>query len=116
MATSIKYQENTCDFCFKMSAHSEVHRCKQCLTKIYCSKECQLGDWELVHKEICKGKGEKRKRKGGAVERREKGNRGARSMLECDEKRAFQNHVVQRGDVEGYVNYTRMIQDLKDAL
>ena len=28
-ASKIKFQENTCDFCFKMSHHKDVHRWKE---------------------------------------------------------------------------------------
>ena len=90
-------------------------RCKQCLTKIYCGKECQLGDWEMVHKLVCKGKGLKRKMKEGAKERKEQGDQGAQSMLELMQGGAFKSYVGD-GDFEGYVNYAKMLGDLKEAL
>ena len=93
-----------------------MSRCKQCLTKIYCGKECQLGDWEMVHKLVCKDKGLKRKRKEGARERKEQGEQGAQSMLEFGKIVAFKSYVADSGDLEGYVNYTRMLGELGEAL
>ena len=70
----------------------------------------------MVHKLVCTGKGLKRKRKEGATERKEQGEQGAHSMLEFGKLVAFKSYVADSGDFEGYVNYTRMLEELKEAL
>ena len=45
-----RFQQNRCDFCHLLSF--KVHRCSICMTKVYCSKECQEVDWK-VHKLCC---------------------------------------------------------------
>ena len=47
-----EYDPKRCGFCEKMS--SELKHCKSCKTAKYCSKECQLKDWEKRHKKDCK--------------------------------------------------------------
>jgi len=59
-----------CDSCFFYS--EKPHRCKRCLTKMYCSKECQLKDWKKVHEKICKdGESERKLKSDGKTRRRE---------------------------------------------
>jgi len=58
-----------CDYCFKLS--EKVHRCSKCLTKSWCSRECQQKDWNEKHKEFCIKDADPRKAKGGAQVRRE---------------------------------------------
>jgi len=60
-----KLSENKCDHCFKLA--NEVHRCSKCLTKNYCSRDCQQKDWEEKHQELCNSAADKRKMKGGEV-------------------------------------------------
>ena len=43
------------------------------MTKMWCSKECQLKDWELVHKRICTVEADQRKVKAGKEDRNEAG-------------------------------------------
>ena len=69
----------------------------------------------MVHKLVCKGKWLKRKMKEGAKERKEQGDQGAQSMLDLMQGSAFKGYVGD-GDFEGYVNYAKMLGDLKDAL
>ena len=52
------------------------HRCKSCLTKTYCSKDCLVKDWEEKHKELCKESLEEWKKKKGAEARVETGLKG----------------------------------------
>ena len=40
-------------------------RCGKCLTKHYCSKECQAKDWEEKHRKLCQVGADERKVKGG---------------------------------------------------
>jgi len=58
-----------CDYCFKLS--EKVHRCSKCLTKSWCSRECQQKDWKEKHSEFCIKDADQRKVKGGAQVRRE---------------------------------------------
>jgi len=69
VATYVKLRPNKCDNCFKLT--EEVHRCGKCLTKNYCSKDCQQKDWEEKHQKLCKDGAEEWKVKGG-LEAREK--------------------------------------------
>ena len=41
-------------------------RCGKCLTKHWCSQDCQLKDWEEKHQEFCNKSADERKVKGGA--------------------------------------------------
>ena len=41
-------------------------RCGKCLTKHWCSRDCQLKDWEEKHQEFCNNAADERKVKGGA--------------------------------------------------
>ena len=80
---------NQCDHCFKLS--DDVHRyinscklneesrndftsfvicrCSRCLTKAWCSKECQKLGWEAGHKKFCSKEVEERKKKGNIEQR-----------------------------------------------
>ena len=69
-----------------------------------------------MHKRVCRVKGPKRKIKEGAKERKEQGDQGAESMLECMQGGALTSYVAEGGDLEGYVNYAKMLADLKGAL
>merc|ERR1719234_676192 len=70
-ATCEKLRPNKCDNCFKLA--EEVHRCGKCLTKSYCSKACQLKDWEEKHQKLCKIDAEEWKVKGGSEAREKAG-------------------------------------------
>ena len=70
MMTATNFRENLCHFYFKLSSHRTVHRCARCLTHVYCSKVCQTEDCDLIHSKICKEKGNPRKLKGKAQERK----------------------------------------------
>jgi hypothetical protein len=65
------HEHFNCDSCFMFCA--KVHRCSQCLTKLYCSAACLRGDWESGHKELCKERGPDRKIKAGTRDRKKKG-------------------------------------------
>jgi len=110
----VKYKENLCHFCFKLSSHGVVHRCGKCLTKVYCSKECQMQDWSLIHSEICKGKGVMRKLKGKAKERKEVGNSMMLESIERLETDQLEN-AVDGGyfDPMSYLQYGKMFQEMK---
>ena len=54
-------KSDRCDWCATLKR--SVHRCGKCLTKVYCSQECLLTDWQKVHKLICKEESVMRKRK-----------------------------------------------------
>ena len=54
---------------FNNLARIVLFRCSKCLTKNYCSRDCQLKDWEEKHQELCNNAAEKRKVKGGAEAR-----------------------------------------------
>ena len=71
----LRHTNTRCDFCFKFAPVRSVHRCARCLTKQYCGASCRGKDWDLVHKEICKGKGEKRKIKDDKKTRTEGGEK-----------------------------------------
>jgi len=70
-ATYEKLRPNKCDNCFKMT--DEVHRCSICLTKNYCSKDCQAKDWSKKHQKLCQKGAEEWKVKGGTEARVEAG-------------------------------------------
>lgn len=41
--------------CFRCLEHKEkLSLCKGCQRAVYCSKECQITDWRLVHRHHCK--------------------------------------------------------------
>ena len=69
-----KLKKFRCDNCFLICRKS--HRCKTCLTKLYCSRDCLTEDWDLVHKNICTERGEERKVKGETRRRAEEGETG----------------------------------------
>ena len=113
----VKYKENLCHFCFKLSSHGVVHRCGRCLTKVYCSKECQMQDWSLIHSQICKGKGVLRKLKGKSKERKEVGDSSMKECIERVEANHFEN-AVDGGyfDPRCFFQYERMLEDMKERL
>jgi len=113
----VKYKENLCHFCFKLSSHGVVHRCGRCLTKVYCSKECQAEDWSLVHSEICKGKGVPRKLMGKAKERKELGDSNMQECIERVEANRFK-HAVDEGrfDPLSFIQYGKILEDMKQRL
>jgi len=79
-ATFDKLWSSRCDYCFKLS--EKVHRCSKCLTKSWCSRECQQKDWDEKHKEFCIKDADPRKAKGGAQVRKETGTKGMEEGLE----------------------------------
>jgi len=49
--TKISPKNNdVCDFCHGLT--NSAHRCSVCKCKIYCSRDCQINDWN-VHKKVC---------------------------------------------------------------
>ncbi|KXT06334.1 hypothetical protein AC578_9166 [Pseudocercospora eumusae] len=41
--------------CFRCCQHHEkLLRCKGCQKACYCSKECQIDDWRIIHKNVCR--------------------------------------------------------------
>ena len=57
-------------------------RCGKCLTKMWCSKECQLKDWELVHKRVCTVEADQRKVKAGKEDRNEAGVKKQENLVQ----------------------------------
>ena len=53
-----------------------LHRCGKCKTKTYCSKDCQVKDWEVKHQGFCNEIPEEWKVKTGAKDRVETGLEG----------------------------------------
>merc|ERR1711990_1379081 len=58
-AALTRLQTKRCDYCFMLA--EKVHRCSECLTKIYCSRECLLKDSEEKHSKFCVKGEEERK-------------------------------------------------------
>ena len=48
-----------CDWC--KTPRKKVHRCRRCLTKVYCSQDCLARDWDLVHSKVCRDPPDQRK-------------------------------------------------------
>jgi len=69
-----------CDYCFKLS--EKVHRCSKCLTKSWCSRECQQKDWYEKHNEFCNKDADQRKVRGGAQVRIETAMKSLEEVLE----------------------------------
>ena len=114
MAEAVKYQESTCDFCFKMAPPKDTFRCKHCKAKLYCGRECQAADWELVHSRICSRlRGERRRRK-GTKDRAELGKADARSLLNQNSEVQVKNCVKTYGiDVDGFRHHLSITDDLR---
>ena len=110
----LKYRENLCHFCFKISSHGVVHRCGHCLTKVYCGKVCQTRDWSLIHSKICKGRGVERKLKGKAKDRKELGESMVQEHIQDVEAKqlssAFENG---RFNARKFVQFGQMLQEMK---
>ena len=83
----MKYGKIWCDNCFKVGRKG--HRCSKCLTKIYCTKECQREDFK-VHNKVCRVEEVERKKKGDKRERQEEGRR------DSEEKKEELNSDVKR--------------------
>jgi ribonuclease HIII len=49
IGNSDKFKRRKCKVCFKEG----VKRCSRCMNVVYCSRECQSGDWR-EHKKDCK--------------------------------------------------------------
>ena len=75
-----KFGKVRCDNCDLVAMNG--HRCSKCLTKLYCSKECQLQDYK-IHEKLCREGEVERKRKG---ERREREEQGRRESAEAKEE------------------------------
>ena len=71
------------------------HRCKKCLTKVWCSKECLLLNKEK-HKEFCQEGAEERKVKDDDKIRKESG------MEELEQSFAKMSKVTPAGLVQGF--------------
>ena len=75
-------------------------RCSKCLTKSWCSRECQQKDWNEKHKEFCIKDADPRKVNGGAQVRSETEmkslERGMEKVLTLneDEPEELQNVVL----------------------
>jgi len=66
---SVEYRGDLCDYCGGFNQQTmKGSRCAGCKTKVYCSMNCYRKD--TVHHNLCQ-KGEKRKKKKGAMRRRE---------------------------------------------
>ena len=74
-----KFGKQRCDSCDLVG--KKRHRCTKCLTKLYCSKECQLEDFK-VHRKVCREEEVERKKKGENGERKEEGGRDVEVMKE----------------------------------
>ena len=75
----MKHGKIWCDNCFKVGRKG--HRCSKCLTKIYCTKECQREDFK-VHNMICRVEEVERKKKGDRREREEVGRKDSEEKKE----------------------------------
>ena len=75
----MKHGNIWCDNCFKVGRKG--HRCRKCLTKIYCTKECQREDFK-VHNMICRVEEVVRKKKGDRREREEVGRKDSEEKKE----------------------------------
>ncbi|KAA6362266.1 MAG: hypothetical protein EZS28_042207, partial [Streblomastix strix] len=48
-------QEKMCEVCFKQSSDKvSMSQCSRCKQVCYCSRECQIKHWNLIHKLECK--------------------------------------------------------------
>ena len=56
-------------------------RCGKCLTKNWCSRDCQEKDWEEKHQEFCIKDADQRKVRGGAEVRRKAGMKSLRKGI-----------------------------------
>ena len=56
-------------------------RCGKCLTKKWCSRDCQEKDWEEKHQEFCIKDADQRKVRGGAEVRRKAGMKSLRKGI-----------------------------------
>jgi len=82
LASHAKHKATCCNLCFKLVPLDTVHRCSKCLTKMWCSKECQLKDWELVHKRVCTVEADQRKVKAGKEDRNEAGVKKQENLVQ----------------------------------
>ena len=73
-------------------------RCKECLTKTYCSEECSVKD-KKKHLEFCKKDVEERKVKGGAKARVEAGLKhldvGMEKALKLEQPEKFKKRMEE---------------------
>ena len=72
-----------------------ILRCGNCLTKIYCSKECMKQDWELVHMKICREGADQRKVKDGKKGRTQAGEQLQGHMFSDTMSIAKNKHFVK---------------------
>ena len=116
--TFMKFKENLCHFCFKLSPHGAVHRCGNCLSKVYCSKVCQTDDWSLIHSKICKSsKGSQRKVKGKAKERKEVGETAVQGWIQEMEENHLEHAVVGgRFDPQRFFHFGSVLEEIKELL
>ena len=74
-------------------------RCSECLTKVYCSRECLKKDNEEKHGKFCHKGAEERKVKGGAKARVEDGLReleaGIEKTWKLESTQTFKNDLVE---------------------
>ena len=49
-----EYDPKRCSHCKEPATSKKLKACSKCLTAQYCSKECQIKDWETKHKVHCK--------------------------------------------------------------
>ena len=73
-------------------------RCRECLTKTYCSEGCGVKD-KKKHREFCKKDVEERKVKGGAKARVEDGLKqlhfGMEEVFKLDQSEEFKKKMVE---------------------
>jgi len=94
--SATKFQSTRCDYCFLLS--EKAHRCRECLTKTYCSEECGVKD-KKKHFEFCKKDVEERKVKGGSKARVEAGLKqlevGLEEVLKLEQSEKWKKNMVE---------------------
>ena len=100
-----RFSDSVCDFCFVVV--EKIHRCSQCRTKQYCSKQCLAQDFGQGHCEACPLlKGDRLREKGGKEERKE---RGGEAM---DRLRDFLNTTELGGVMEAQRKDTEDVSEM----
>merc|ERR550519_2308807 len=112
-ATHTRLQSRRCDYCFMLA--EKVHRCSNCLTKNYCSRECLLKDSEEKHSKFCHKGEEERKVKGDAKARVVAGLNGLDAGVEDGLKKVLEVMKLEQPEKASQVEKTRkMVVEVKE--